>query len=284
MNSVTAPEANTPLLLDAGRSERGWHRIENMLRCPRLYAWSEMVGVPWVVSSPLVNGSLIHIALAHHYQRMKERTEGGDPNKWMTPEEAIQALAEKNCSESALWLGAVPQITEAYRAYRDNWIGEQWEVISVEEELRARLGQKKYLYTQRADLIARDENGRVWIIDHKSCYRIVSKTLRQHILDGQFLGYQMFGRARFGDDFAGVLVNRIKLSAPFDFDRRSLEPAPHALDGFVKSIVKAEEQIEEYGDCIDDFPMVLSNQTCYGKYGQCSAFDLCRFGPPLVSK
>ena len=265
-------------LLDAGPSERGWHRIENMLRCPRLYGWKNLVGVPFVISQPLVNGSLIHVALAHHYQRMWERQNDGDPDKWLTPEDAIAALAKKNHEESALWLTAVPQIVSAYRAYRDNWLGEGWKVISVEEELRARLGEKKYLYTQRADLIVEDENERVWIVDHKSCYRITSKTLRQHILDGQFLGYQMFGRARFGEKFAGVLVNRIKLSNPFDFDRRGLEPAPHALGMFVKSIVQAEEKIEEYGENVKDYPMVLSNQTCFGKYGQCSAFDLCRFG------
>jgi len=265
-------------LIDAGPSERGWHRIENMLRCPRLYALRAIDQIPFSISSPLVNGSLIHVALAHHYQRMWEKQNDGDPDKWLTPEDAVAALARKNNDESSLWVAAIPQIVEAYQSYRNNWHGEDWKVISVEEQQRARVGEKKHLYTQRADLIVEDPNERVWFVDHKSCYRITSKTLRQHILDGQFLGYQMFGRARFGERFAGVLVNRIKLSPPFDFDRRSIEPAPYALKNFVRTILYAEGQIEEYGDDSSNYPMVLNNQTCFGKYGQCSAYDLCRFG------
>ena len=274
------PNGNAPpgQLLDAGRSERGWHRIENMLRCPRLFALREIQGIQFDISPPLVNGSLIHIALAHHYQRQWERQNDGDPNLWLSPADAITALAQKREEESPLWVKAINQITEAYYAYSDNWSQEDWKVLEVENELRAQVGKGQHLYTQRADLTVEDVHGRIWIVDHKSCYRITSKTLRQHILDGQFLGYQMFGRAKYGDKFAGVLVNRIKLSAPFDFDRRSIEPAPSALSHFVQTIESAEERIAKYGENIESYPMALNNQTCFGKYGQCSAFTRCQFG------
>ena len=266
-------------LLDAGPSESGWHRIQNVIRCPRLYAWREIGGKKFKVSAPLVNGSLIHVALAHHYQRLKEKQTGGNPDDWLLPEDAIVALAEKNADESPLWMSAIPQIQDAYFAYRHNWHFEEWKVLDVEHQLKARLGEKKHLYTQRADLIIEDANGRVWIVDHKSAYRLNSKTLRQHILDGQFIGYQLFGKARYGSKFAGVLVNRIKLSPPFDFDRRPLEPAPRALKYFVQVIEEGERKISLFeGKPIEEWPMALNNQTCFGKYGQCDAYDLCRFG------
>ena len=98
-------------------------------------------------------------------------------------------------------------------------------------------------------------------------------------MDGQIVGYQMFGRAKYGERFAGVLLNRVKLSPPFDFDRRALEPAPAALTDFVKVIEEAERRVAQYeGKETRDYPMSLTNQICYGKYGKCRAFDLCRFG------
>jgi hypothetical protein len=74
-------------------------------------------------------------------------------------------------------------------------------------------------------------------------------------------------------------VNRIKLSSPFDFDRRPLEPAPRALKYFVQVIEEGERKISLFeGKPIEEWPMALNNQTCFGKYGQCDAYDLCRFG------
>jgi len=266
-------------LLDAGPSERGWHRIQNVIRCPRLFAWREVGGLDFPMSAPLVNGSLIHVGLAHHYQRLKEKQTGGNPDDWLTASAAIEALALKNEESSPLWTSAIEQIQYACSEYIRNWHFEEWEVLEVEYELRAHLGAQKHLYTQRADLIIRDVNDRVWIVDHKSAYRLNSKTLRQHILDGQFIGYQLFGKAKYGESFAGVMVNRIKLSKPVDFDRRPLEPAPQALKWFVKVIEEGERRIAQWeGKPIEEWPMALNNQTCFGKYGACSAYDLCRFG------
>lgn len=266
-------------LLDAGPSERGWHHFENVLRCPRLYAWSHLGGMKLEMSEPLVRGSLLHIALAHHYQRIKEEQTGGNPNDWLLPEDAVETLASQESENSPLWRKLIPQVVDAYFAYRNNWLGEAWEILEVEYELRSRIGEGKHLYTQRADLIVKDHNQKVWIVDHKTAYRINSKTLRQYIMDGQFLGYQMFGRAKYGKEFAGVILNRVKVSSPYDFDRRALEPAPAALQDFVPTLLAAEKKMAEFeGKPIREWPMTLSNQVCYGKYGKCQAYDLCRFG------
>jgi hypothetical protein len=272
-----------PRLLDPGPSERGWHRIQNALRCLRLYALSasgELDEFP--LSAPLVRGSLLHVALAHYYKRLQCTQKGLDPEEWFEPIAAVQHVALTKGKESPLWDAWVGPVTNAYLEYVENFGAQDernWEILEVEEELRALLGPEKKLYTQRADLIVKDREGRVWIVDHKTAFRLTAKTLDQHILDGQFLGYQHFGRARWGRAFRGVVVNRIKISDPVGFDRRVLEPAPAALADFVATVLHGETEIARHkGRPPRKWPGIFNSLSCYNKYGKCPAFDLCRFG------
>ena len=264
------------ILLDAGPSERGWHRIEAAARCLRLYALKQSGHVPFPESVPLIRGSLVHIGLAHIYARKQEIDAGRDPEKYYSPTDAVLKLAEKN---GPAWEELIDLCCDMVNAYRLKWGDDRnWEVISVEEELRAKL-RAKWLYTQRADLIVRDQFGKVWIVDHKTAFRITSKTLAPHVLDGQMLGYQMFGRKRFGKDFGGVIINRITTRAPFQFDRSMLEPAPHALSKFASNLCELEATIEEYeGKPPMEWPGAYSNLVCTHKYGKCDAYDKCQWG------
>jgi len=278
-----------PILLDAGPSERGWHRLESGARCLRLYAYRQVLGMSFPLSEGLVKGSLLHIGLAHHYRRRQARQQGEDPNQWYSPEEAIEKLADLsavNCKshiESELWLTHAQPIVQACRAYVRYYLlpDLNWKILDVENELRARVGKERWLFTQRADLIAEDPSGRVWIWDHKSCYRIASKTLRPHILSGQMLGYQMFGRQIYKERFGGVLVNRVKLRTPYQFDRSQVEAAPAALARFSKNIVQIENRIAEYENRpFNEWPGAYSDLVCTHKYGQCDAFEVCQWGLP----
>ena len=266
----------TKILLDAGPSERGWHRIESAARCLRMFALRESGIVPFPESEPLIRGSLVHIGLAHIYARKQEADAGRDQNIYYTPMDAILKLAEKNGGQ---WLDLVDHCCDMVNAYQLYWGDDHnWEVVSVEEELRAKL-RGKWLYTQRADLIVKDQFGKVWIVDHKTAFRITSVTLTPHILDGQMLGYQMFGRARYGKDFGGVIINRLPTRAPFQFNRSTLEPAPHALSTFVSNICEVEDMVEKYeGRPPMEWPGVFSNMICTHKYGKCDAFEQCQWG------
>ena len=267
------------VLLDAGPSERGWSFFEAASRCMRLWAWKNLGSMERHTSDALVKGSLFHIGLAHHYQL--KLTPDAD---LLQPEQAIYALAEKEGGD--LWSKHAEKIVEAVDAYIEHYKECSWKVIAVEKELRARIppkgrsGVSAFLYTQRVDLIVEDVHGKVWLVDHKSCYRITGKTLRQHILSGQFLGYQVFGQKMYGDRFAGVIVNRMKLSSAYDFDRCALEPAPSAVAGFVPMLRTIEKKIQDHSHLTDplEYTPVFSDQVCFGKYGQCPAFDLCRWG------
>ena len=281
-------------LLDAGPSERGWHQFEQASRCLRLWAWNHKAKKPFIVTEPLVKGSLLHIGLAHYYQRKLEEQEGRDPDAFYAPEESVLVLSRQEArksrdrNEASLWVSCVTPVLVALEKYQSHWARCSWKVVAVEQELRAHIsrsqslpsGSERFLFTQRADLIVQDPHGFYWIVDHKSCYRITSKTLRQHILSGQFLGYQMFGRKIYGRKFGGVVINRVKLSSPVDFERSVLEPAPVAASGFVGTLRQIEDRIQSHAHISDpmDFPPVLSDQVCYGIYGPCTYFELCRWG------
>ena len=274
------------ILLDAGPSERGWHQFESAARCLRLWAWRHKGDMPFKMSEPLVKGSLLHIGLAHYYQLKKTP----DAN-YYTPFEAVGALAKREADathdmhEKVLWANFVPLICAAIEEYARHYMNCGWKVLEVERELRAHIPKRPgsnetFLFTQRADLIVEDAHGFKWIVDHKSCYRITSKTLRQYILSGQFLGYQVSGRKLYGKKFGGVILNRVKLSEPYGFDRVAIDPAPAAVAGFVKMLQMTENRIQQWNHLDDpmDYPPVFSDQICYGKYGPCQAFQLCRWG------
>lgn len=276
------------ILLDAGPSERGWHQFETAARCMRLWAFRHKDGMEFPVTEPLVKGSLLHIGLAHYYEIKKSGPgniyEPIDAVKELAERESIKAFNQNNRSAANLWKSAVPVVCAAVDEYMLYYHDCSWKVLEVERELRAHIPNENsdstFLFTQRADLIVEDPRGFKWIVDHKSCYRITSKTLRQHILSGQFLGYQVFGRKMYGDKFGGVIINRVKLSNPFGVDRTVVEPAPAAVAGFVRMLQTTNARIEKWENVEDsmNYPPVFSDQICYGKYGQCSAFELCRWG------
>lgn len=276
---------SAPALIDPGPSERGWHRLQSAMRCLRLYALREKAGLRFAPSAPLVNGSLLHVGLAHLYQRQKERQTGGNPDKWLTPHQAVSLAAQRGSDSGEaphLWLSGVSIVNTALSEYMAHWDDRGWRILEVEKELRATIGG--HLYTQRADLIVESNNTKqVFIVDHKSCYTIHAKTQTQHILDGQFIGYQRFGRALYGNQFSGVIVNRVKLKPPIQFARGPVEPAPLAVRDFPDLIVEVEKRIAEQESRPDNqdpftWPPAFSSQVCTSKYGKCSAWNICRFG------
>ena len=228
----------------------------------------------------LIRGSLFHQGLAHYYQRKIEVLAGNDPEQWLPWRAAVAAQAD---AEGAGWLHEIPLVTEAIEDYLRHWSQDGWKPLLVEYELRAQVKHptkpgERFLYTQRADLIVEDKDQRVWIVDHKTASRIAGRTLAQHTLSGQMIGYQHFGRALYGERFAGVLLNRVKLQAPQEYDRRPVQPAPWAVRNFIKTLQWAE-QVDDMTPMDPDLaPMAVHQSVCYGSYGACDAHDLCRFG------
>jgi hypothetical protein len=261
------------ILINAGPSERGWHRIETFL-CPRRYAYRYLLGFDDGSRCALVLGSLVHIVLAHHYIRRKR---GVDVALYYTPEEAL--------IEGARVLGAEPDQIKAageiYRNYVATWGQEAIEVLNVEEQFEALL-REKWRFTMRFDLVFRDAAKKIWIIDHKTTSAEVNKRIsRIYTMSGQILMMQVMGRGLWGNAFGGVRLNLIQSRAPYKLLRDSPDPAPTALGGVVARICDAEEgiaRLQASGLPPLEWPMATSEHLCFMRYGECAYFDRCRWG------
>jgi len=284
-------------MLDSGPSEKGWSRIETITRCPQLAAYLYKLHLALGINTrPLVRGSLGHMGLAQYYRRIMAVERGENPELWHTPADAVRILAARpggppgardHGKNVAFWEEQVPLILAALEAYAAKYAGERFAVVAVERQLRATIGadgaRAGYKYTQRADVAMEKADGLVYIWDHKFVGHVSQQTLRDYTLSGQFLGYQVFGRALWGEKFGGVWANLVGLEdgEKFTFKRGPPDLAPWAVECHAQAVIDAEEDWQRLEDSGRDpwlYPKRLNTQICRGLYGPCPARDLCCFG------
>lgn len=281
------------ILIDTGPSERGFHRLEAHMRCPRLYALGYGRGgsldgaaraaaqARFPPSPPLVRGSIGHAGLAHLYARLKAEQEGSDPDRYFLPTKAMELVAQ---SFGALGAEMLPIATKVVAGYAQHYSRDCPIVLGVEEEEETVFGG--YRYTARVDLEWEDRAGKVWFADHKLVNKIESKVFRRYVLSGQFLGLAHLGSRKYGDRFGGVQLNLLGVN-PIRFFREVPEPAPWALEHYPETVKNEEEAIKRTEELIKSGlppPMHPSEFTCWNSYGECPAFEICRWGDTLRDK
>jgi len=259
-----------------------------MVQCLRAFKldqqkdWAALVKRP-----PLAQGELLHIGMAHFYAGVAIDRRGQvwvgarkyeDKAGFYTWEEAIPILAEKyDISEHVPLVMAFMYEYVQKPSYLLN------DVIALEYELQThlpRLPADRDLYTQRADLICKDDQGRYYIVDHKKVHSVTSRTFDQFTLDGQFLGYAALGRKLWGHDFRGVFLHRCHLESKVA-DCRPINSAPEAVTGHFSNLVAWERvliQLEQEQADPFDYPASTSEHVCHGKYGPCDHINKCRYG------
>lgn len=278
------------VLINTGPSERGWHRLEAFLRCQELYAWGyghggrveealkgegEPVASRFPPSAPLVRGSIGHAGLAHVYSRQRATQRGEDPDRYYKPLAAMELVA---ATFGELGAGMLPIAARAVKAYCEHYSSETAEVISIEEQEETEFFGCRY--TARVDRKFRDRSGKIWYEDHKFVGRIESKVARRYVLSGQVLGMIHLGSRRYEDQFGGVRLNLIGCNS-LGFARIIPEPAPYQLAKFPYTVKYAEEGIQRLEELIREGeppPASPSEHTCMTSYGECPAFELCRWG------
>lgn len=279
-------------IIYTGPSPRGWHRLQQAAECLQKYAWSyeapktEGSGSK---SQALARGSLIHLALAQHYARMRaaqkdplvklgEQDEDA-PELWCDPEEAVRLIARLEKTESHL--DNVLTTYKAYNRYYD-FEGEMqtMKILAVEDLLSATIGGK-YLFTGRMDLVYEDLGGRIWVLDHKTTARLTASHKEYYSISGQLLGYGFLARQKYGDRFAGIKVNLIQHGDSPKFERITLPRAPNLESKFERIVMDIEESVERMqasGREFDNWPKAINEMTCHGRYGACAFIDQCRNG------
>jgi hypothetical protein len=142
------------MLIDAGKSSRGWSRIGNFAKCPQLFAYQnrsarmvDELGRSPNIAPPieaLAKGSIGHTLQAHLHAIWGAGQPQGvvvdeahftDPSVFMEPEDAAQAWCDKYGSHELL-----PHMLKVFHAYLAKFPESPGDVIAVEASVTAVLG------------------------------------------------------------------------------------------------------------------------------------------------
>ena len=134
------------LLIDAGRSSRGWSRIGNFFKCPQLFAYQNRMDLQLIPASALTRGSMGHILQAHQHAIWGCR-QGGcwvdtewvtDESTLMEPEEAVHEWVRINGEGEEF----IDRMVETFRRYLAQFPEPPGRVVAVEYPVTAVLGEK----------------------------------------------------------------------------------------------------------------------------------------------
>lgn len=134
------------LLIDAGRSERGWSRIGNFFKCPQLFAYQERIGLQLIPASALTRGSMGHVTQAHQHA-IWGCQQGGcfvddvyhtDAEAFMAPEDAVIEWCDRYGGHEHL-----DRMMETFRRYMATHPEPPGRIVAVEYPISAVLGEVK---------------------------------------------------------------------------------------------------------------------------------------------
>lgn len=222
-----------------GHSTRGSHRLAQVGTCPRKWYWRWVRGLkPNVAPVYFIEGTLAHIALAY-YRAQQLHQQGKATPQWFFEESMHDCLLRNGKGYPA----AVQLGVGIYAAYQRRYAQlDPWELVAIEEEYKASLGQIRQLltpgcasqsddneiFTSRIDLMLRT-NGYLWACDYKTTKYASRGHLSAFNYEGEYAVNWQFAlqtailRCNFGSEFRGVVIERILKTSPHDFDRT---PAP----------------------------------------------------------
>jgi len=257
--------------INTGRSKFGFSRFQAFAQCPRKYAYDyiskEKLVYPF--SKSLEKGSMVHVGLAHHYANLKEQ------EKYLDPINAINYYANnlngfvdeiEECKNKSI---------ETVEQYIENYLYDDFEILYVEKEFEYSVAPARKL-TQRIDLIYRDKNtNEIVFCDHKTTSRYTENIQDNYRMSGQFIGYYYIAKQHFGIDNPRILLNVIVLTKQVRFYRHFLQLSSYAILNYPKMICHIFNLMDTYSEEIEEYPMIISELSCNGKYGRCPHFDKC---------
>ena len=257
--------------INTGRSKFGFSRFQTFAQCPRKYAYDyiskEKVVYPF--SKSLEKGSMVHVGLAHHYGNLKEN------NAYIEPIQSIEKYSDElngfvdeieECKNKSI---------EAVEQYIENYIEDDFEILHIEKEFEYNVAPARRL-TQRVDLIYRDKRtNEIVFCDHKTTSRYSENIKDNYRMSGQFIGYHYIAKQFFGIENPKILLNVIVLTKQVRFYRHFLQLSTHAINNYPKMICHIFNLMDNYSENVEEYPMIITEFSCNGKYGRCPHFDKC---------
>jgi len=134
------------MLIDAGRSRRGWSRIGTFFKCPQLFAYQNRLDLQLIPASALTRGSMGHVMQAHQHA-IWGCEQGGcwagdeyvtDASVLLSPEEAVYEWVKVNGEGEE----HIDRMLETFRRYIATYPEPPGTIVSVEYQITAILGTK----------------------------------------------------------------------------------------------------------------------------------------------
>lgn len=185
----------TKLLIDAGKSSRGWSRVGNFAKCPQLFAYlnrsarmADDNGVAPDIAPPaaaLAKGSIGHTLQAHLHAIWGAAQPQGvvvdealytDPSVFLEPEDAAAAWCDKYGSSELL-----PQMLKVFHAYLAKFPEPPGRVVAVEAPVTAVLGKLR----DQFGLWVAEEVGGEWRSLDGACIEVTPLCMPDHAEHGR---------------------------------------------------------------------------------------------------
>jgi hypothetical protein len=194
-------------------------RIKTFAHCPKEYEYKYVQNLePRRKVRPLFLGSWVHACLETHY-RDGDWTIGHREYvaKWdkLFKEEQIALRTRGNArNPGPPFPEIVERIMKSYLWYHREG---DFKAVMVEQILEVetplKIGNKRFVFKGRLDLIAEDTEGKLWLVDHKTAGTIPPPT-SFHGMDPQLMLYPWAAKIQYGIDLAGVMYNYVKSKPP----------------------------------------------------------------------
>lgn len=192
-------------------------RIKTFARCPKEYEYKYIqLLAPKMRVRPLFLGSWIHSCLESHYR-------DGDWKLGHAPyvaqwnglfEEEQLSLRKRGKSLGPPFPELVTRIMQSYLWYYRN---EGYKPVMVEQILEVptplKIGNKRFVFKGRLDLVMQDEEGHNWLWDHKTASTIPQPTAF-HAMDPQLMLYPWAAKEQYGIEISGIIYNYVGSKAP----------------------------------------------------------------------
>lgn len=192
-------------------------RVKTFLHCPKMYDYKYIQLLERKEKvRPLFLGSWVHRALETYY------TDGD----WKIGHAEYVKLWDKLFDEEKLALRKkgkqlgppLPEIVERImRSYVFYYKDDGWQVEAVEQILETetplKIGNRVWIFKGRLDLLIRDTEGLLWLVDHKTASQIPQST-SFHSMDPQLMMYPWAAERSLGIHISGVIYNYVKSRPP----------------------------------------------------------------------
>lgn len=267
-----------------GSSSNGPHQLADVLNgCGRKWGmrYWERIQPKGEPGFRLI-GTLLHSLAAYHYgAKLAVRP------VWLdTPLEVeLERVAAGRPAE-------IRQATSCFQAYVQVAIGRPWLPLAVEEETLFTPKQMGWDLTDWGDVadepfsarvdLEINANGGVWAVDHKSTaprgQRLEPWNEEgEYALNWQMLVITLLMRQKYGAKFQGILINRMKRTAPYDFDFHPIRMPEAALGAAQLSVLTALRQRLHLRLLAARGRKLPANfSQCFGRYGSCDYISLCK--------